>query len=74
MALAVPNTWWMIIGPATITFLILRESSIPMLNKSWPNIPVLPPTVKKQVPLSPGRAKENKDLLIMKKCSSAFTN
>jgi steroid 5-alpha reductase family enzyme len=35
IALSVPGGWWTIIGPITITFLILKVSGIPMLEAKY---------------------------------------
>lgn len=35
IALAVPGAWWTVIGPATITYLILKVSGIPMLEAKY---------------------------------------
>ena len=35
IALSVPGAWWTIIGPATITFLIIKVSGIPMLEAKY---------------------------------------
>jgi len=35
IALSVPGAWWTIIGPVTITFLILKVSGIPMLEAKY---------------------------------------
>jgi steroid 5-alpha reductase family enzyme len=35
IALKVPGAWWTVIGPATITFLILKVSGIPMLEAKY---------------------------------------
>jgi len=39
IALSVPGGWWTIIGPATITFLILKVSGIPMLEAKYQGNP-----------------------------------
>ena len=39
VALSVPNGWFGIIGPITITFLILKVSGIPMLEKKMTENP-----------------------------------
>ncbi|BBA70765.1 DUF1295 domain-containing protein [Geobacter sulfurreducens] len=39
MALAVPGGWWTVIGPLTITVLILKVSGIPMLEKHYEGRP-----------------------------------
>ena len=35
IALSVPGAWWTIIGPTTITFLIIKVSGIPMLEAKY---------------------------------------
>ena len=39
IALSIPNGWFGIIGPVTITFLILKVSGIPLLEKKMENNP-----------------------------------
>ena len=39
MAVGVPGDWFSIIGPLTITFLILKVSGIPMLEKKMAENP-----------------------------------
>jgi steroid 5-alpha reductase family enzyme len=39
VALSVPNGWFSIIGPITITFLILKVSGVPMLEKKMAENP-----------------------------------
>jgi steroid 5-alpha reductase family enzyme len=34
-----PSAWWSVIGPLTITFLIIKVSGIPMLEKKYANNP-----------------------------------
>jgi steroid 5-alpha reductase family enzyme len=40
IALGVPGGWFGIAGPLTITFLILKVSGIPMLERRWPRIQI----------------------------------
>lgn len=37
LALSTPGSWWTVIGPLTITFLILKVSGIPLLEKKYAN-------------------------------------
>ncbi|MCU0579062.1 MAG: DUF1295 domain-containing protein, partial [Desulfobacterota bacterium] len=37
LALSAGGAWWTIIGPLTITFLILKVSGIPLLEKKYVN-------------------------------------
>ncbi len=39
LALGVPSSWWTVIGPLTITILILKVSGIPMLEKKMAEHP-----------------------------------
>ncbi len=39
MTLSVPGAWWSVVGPLTITFLIVKVSGIPMLEKKMAENP-----------------------------------
>jgi len=59
IALGVPGGWFGIVGPLTITILILKVSGIPMLERRWPSIPISLSTQEAPACSFPGFQKDN---------------
>jgi steroid 5-alpha reductase family enzyme len=53
MSLTTPNSWFTILGPLTITILILKVSGIPMLEKKMAENPDFPEYKRKVSPFFP---------------------